>query len=625
MLTQSARNYVFTTDDTWADRYREFEPLLDVAIKSAMADGDKTDRLLFGHVDGANQALVEMEYKSLSLTRQGRSSEAIRILESPEYWDLKRIYGNNLSDYISRKGLLGDKAQANSVNSVLAATAIAKESAQSGQQWIWIISVVFFGIMVTIVVIVDRSIILPLKRLSDTAAAIGQGSFDISTEVNANDEVGSLASSIEQMALDLQSSTTSIERLNKEVAERRRAEEAQTTLSGDMEERIKELSCLYGITEIIARSEDMAAAMQDVVALIPTGWKYSEKARAKVRLNSVEYLNEPFEETEWVLTSIILANGMRCGAVEVYYLERTPEMDEHPFLLEERNLIAGISLTIGQAVEREQAQRSKVVLQGKLVQSDKLASIGQLSAGVAHEINNPMGFITSNLNTMRKYLSNIASFLENEASGDSDQRTSMAEMVTDFGDAITESLDGAHRVKKIVEDLKGFTRADSGKMELTDLNESLDRAITIVWNQIKYTCKLEKHLGDLPSVQCHQGRIDQVLMNLMINAGQAIGKGPGTIRVRTWADDAQCYISVKDDGCGIPAENLDRIFEPFYTTKDIGQGTGLGLSICFDIIKSHGGMMNVCSKVREGSEFVISLPLETVNMPTAATVPEDQV
>ncbi len=267
-------------------------------------------------------------------------------------------------------------------------------------------------------------------------------------------------------------------------------------------------------------------------------------------------------------------------------------------------------LAISDITERKQAEETRAALQSQLVQSEKLASIGQLAAGIAHEINNPIGFISSNLDTMKKYLTKIRHFLESNGGHDSDEQREITEIVTDFGDAVAESIEGADRVKKIVADLKGFVRVDTGEMELADINAGLESTLSIVWNQLKYTCTIEKDLGRLPGVYCHPNRMNQVFMNLLLNAGQAIGDGSGTIRIRSWADDEQVYVAIKDDGCGISEEHIDKIFDPFFTTKDVGKGTGLGLSLSHDIIKDHGGRIDVNSVVGQGTEFIVSLPIE---------------
>ena len=183
--------------------------------------------------------------------------------------------------------------------------------------------------------------------------------------------------------------------------------------------------------------------------------------------------------------------------------------------------------------------------------------------------------------------------------------------MTDFNDAIAESTEGADRVKKIVADLKSFSRADGSERQLANINAGLDSTLNIAWNLLKYTCKVEKEYGDIPQILCFASQLNQVFLNLLVNAGQAISGSDGIIKIKTWAENDTVHISVKDNGVGIPEENINRLFEPFFTTKDVGQGTGLGLSIAYDIIRKLNGRINVKSKVGEGTEFVVSLPAET--------------
>jgi PAS domain S-box-containing protein len=246
----------------------------------------------------------------------------------------------------------------------------------------------------------------------------------------------------------------------------------------------------------------------------------------------------------------------------------------------------------------------------QLIQTDKLAAIGTLAAGVAHEINNPMGFISSNLNTMSKYLKKIEAFVAGLQEDREAERKDFSEMFTDFSDAIAESLEGANRVKKIVADLKSFSRIDRAEKGMANLNEGLESTLNIVWNELKYNCTVEKNYGDIPDLNCIPNQLNQVFLNLLVNAGQAITNPPGKIFVTTQADEKNIYVSIKDTGCGIPEDNLAKIFDPFFTTKEVGQGTGLGLGLAYDIIKKHGGQITVTSKVGVGTEFVISLPQE---------------
>ncbi|MEA3297689.1 MAG: ATP-binding protein [candidate division Zixibacteria bacterium] len=246
----------------------------------------------------------------------------------------------------------------------------------------------------------------------------------------------------------------------------------------------------------------------------------------------------------------------------------------------------------------------------QLMQSDKLAAIGTLAAGVAHEINNPVGFISSNLNTMSKYLERIRSYVENTGVEDDDDKEGILDIMTDFSDAVNESIEGTVRVKDIVTDLKSFSRVDGAKKGLVNINEGIESTLNIVWNELKYHCKVEKELSNIPDLMCIPNQLNQVFMNMLLNAGHATAETAGFIRIRTWADDINIYVSIKDNGVGIPQINLKNIFEPFYTTKDVGKGTGLGLSLAYDIIKKHNGNIDVKSEVGVGTEFVVSLPLK---------------
>jgi len=257
----------------------------------------------------------------------------------------------------------------------------------------------------------------------------------------------------------------------------------------------------------------------------------------------------------------------------------------------------------------------------KVFQQEKLASIGQLAAGVAHEINNPMGFISSNLGTLDKYVERMGEFInvlteavsgtasgELAASvGEQRKRLKIDYILDDTKQLISESRDGAQRVRNIVQDLKSFSRVDEAERKSADINECLDTTINMVWNEIKYVATLNKEYGEISRVICYPQQLNQVFMNLLVNAAHAI-KGQGEIRVRTWEDAANVYVAVSDTGHGIPAEVLSRIFEPFFTTKEVGKGTGLGLSISYDIIKKHDGDISVESEVGSGTTFTVRLP-----------------
>ena len=272
-------------------------------------------------------------------------------------------------------------------------------------------------------------------------------------------------------------------------------------------------------------------------------------------------------------------------------------------LMNEEGTVWGMVGLVGDVTEQHVSRQ-------KLAQSDKLAAIGTLAAGVAHEINNPIGYISSNLNTMKKYLEKIREHLEKRDEPHEEDHKQIMDMVVDFNDAVNESIEGAARVKNIVADLKSFSRIDRAEKECANLNDGINSTLNIIWNELKYKCTVEKDFGILPELYCIPNQLNQVFMNILINAGHAITEEHGTILIKTWADDNNILISIKDDGCGIPKENLRKIFEPFFTTKEVGKGTGLGLSLAYDIVRKHGGNIEVKSEVEIGTEFTITLPLE---------------
>lgn len=271
-----------------------------------------------------------------------------------------------------------------------------------------------------------------------------------------------------------------------------------------------------------------------------------------------------------------------------------------------------------------------------LVQSEKMASIGLLVAGVAHEINNPISFVDSNLNTLKKYVARIESLLDHYGNvetcleeGDTEGAVALVETIQEFkwkeriphvlqdmAGLVDESLDGTRRVKGIVRDLKIYSRFDRDEMSYIDLNENLDSAITMIWNELKYKARIERDYQNLPQVRCNPQKISQVFLNLLLNAAQAI-EGEGVVRVATHyvcdglkGEEGRIEVTVSDNGCGIPSVSLSKIFDPFFTTKPVGQGTGLGLSIAYDIVRAHGGEIRVASKEGEGTTFSVMIPVE---------------
>ena len=277
--------------------------------------------------------------------------------------------------------------------------------------------------------------------------------------------------------------------------------------------------------------------------------------------------------------------------------------------------------------------KEKKQLEAQLLQSEKMASIGRLAAGVAHEINNPTGFVSSNLKTLSDYIEDIMGLFKeyrklisklkknsdicgplSEISEqlkrivDLENEVDLEFVLKDIFDLIDESKEGTERIKKIVQDLKDFAHPGQDKPKFADINQNIDSTVNVVWNELKYKADVIKDYGDLPRVQCYPQLLNQVFMNLLINAVQSIEKR-GEINIKTRADNGYVEIKISDTGSGIPKENLNRIFDPFFTTKDVGKGTGLGLNVAYNIIKKHHGKIDVNSGVGKGTTFTIKIPV----------------
>jgi len=272
------------------------------------------------------------------------------------------------------------------------------------------------------------------------------------------------------------------------------------------------------------------------------------------------------------------------------------------------------------------------MLQSQLIQQEKMAGIGQLSAGIAHEINNPLGYTQSNLDTLKKYLDKIKDFLDTLKNIESTLKTEPTEDIRnllevikssqkknkiniisdDIEDLIGESIVGLSRIEKIVKSLLGFARSSTSEFEDYDLNKGIIDTLAVANNEIKYFATVVEEPRDIPHIEAAGGSINQVLLNLIINAVHAIKdtSHKGTITLKTFAENDSVYCSITDNGVGISKANLDSIFTPFFTTKPVGTGTGLGLSIAYDIIvNKHAGEIKIESEEGKGTTFTLRLPI----------------
>ncbi|MBI3285021.1 MAG: PAS domain-containing protein [Burkholderiales bacterium] len=259
----------------------------------------------------------------------------------------------------------------------------------------------------------------------------------------------------------------------------------------------------------------------------------------------------------------------------------------------------------------------------QLLQSEKMASVGQLAAGIAHEINNPVGFVNSNMGSLQSYVEKLFDVIAQYEAlmkqlpqrpeiistiSEIREKADLEFLKEDVEDLVRESMDGLKRVKDIVQSLKDFSHVGETDWQEADIHQGIDSTLNIVKNEIKYKATVIKEYGQLPLVNCIISQLNQVFMNLLVNASHAI-KESGTITVITGSRDEWIWVKVCDTGSGIPPENLTRIFEPFFTTKPVGSGTGLGLSLSYGIVKKHGGRIEVQSEVGKGTCFTVHLPV----------------
>jgi len=349
-----------------------------------------------------------------------------------------------------------------------------------------------------------------------------------------------------------------------------------------------------------------------------------------------EILGQPFDR---LLSEAGIDAALPLGKPVECFHARTGKwfvLRHYPFEDVSRSGTRGTIVTLHDATERKKAAeeltRKNLRLnealaalkrsQARVLHQEKMASVGQLAAGVAHEISNPIGFVNSNLSTLAKYLPRIEGFLAVQsgciaAGAPPAQVESVRQqraglkidyIMKDLEDLVRESMEGADRVQRIVADLKGFSRVDESEYRQADLNECLGSAINIAWNEIKYKATLKKEFGEIPRSRCLPNQMNRVFMNLLVNAAHAIEE-KGVITVRSWEEDGYVCVSVADTGRGIPEADLSRIFDPFFTTKEVGKGTGLGLSITYDIVKKHNGEITVRSEPGKGTAFTVRIPV----------------
>lgn len=337
---------------------------------------------------------------------------------------------------------------------------------------------------------------------------------------------------------------------------------------------------------------------RDTAVIIVSGVDRTQRVIDAIRMGAYDYLVKPCDLD---VLELCVAR-----ALERRTLLRNARRYKED--LENRNL----------ELARRKADLERV--QAQLVHSEKMASLGQLAAGIAHELNNPAGFIFSNMAVLPEYLQKLRTMLSSDQAALCDAQTPKTNrtcvsgdderLLSDLESIAADSYAGAVRIKDIVQNLRLFSRLDEAEIKRVDLHEGIDSTIRLLSQYYSSPAiTLTREYGAIPPIECYAGQLNQVWMNLLVNAAQAI-RDSGEVRIRTAYDGGKATVDISDTGAGIQPEHLDRIFDPFFTTKPIGEGTGLGLSISHGIVVQHGGELTVVSSPGRGATFSVTLPLQ---------------
>ncbi len=356
-----------------------------------------------------------------------------------------------------------------------------------------------------------------------------------------------------------------------------------------LRERIKELTCLYSLAQLAEYpSIQLEDILQGIVELLPHAWQYPEITAGRITLGGRSFVTPNFCEGVQSQSAEILVHGEPYGLIEVVYTEEKSELDEGPFLKEERSLINAVARQITLIIERRRAADEKMELQDQLRHADRLATIGQLSAGVAHELNEPLGNILAFAQLAQKY----------------------PDLPRQVGQDLERIVTTSLHAREVVKKLMLFARQMPPQKTRVNLNVAVEDGLYFLESRCaKSGVVLERDLSpQLPEITADPSQLHQVLVNLVVNAIQAMAEG-GTLRITTRTADAHVLLVVEDNGLGMSKDVLSRIFLPFFTTKDINEGTGLGLAVVHGIVNAHGGQIHVESTPDVGTRFEIRLPV----------------
>ena len=603
-LTMSALMAASTGDLKWKDRYQDLQPLLQNTLTTSNNIVSKlTTNTTPSEIEAVYFKLNTMNEAAFKFVKKGQKNKALALLTSDPYKEQKRIYTHVLTKLTNTK-----------------------------QNYIRLAEL--------------RNTIIYLDEILTMSARMVVNTGDLQWEQRYLQHVGPLNEAI-KVAIEFSPETFAkdaaqkTDKANKKLVEFENAafnlvrigriEEARAILFSDEYTQVKNIYA-NGMTEFSAvlsndinlglKTEQDKAFIKVAVVLI------------SVSILIVSWIGVFYSVLGWKKT--LTNNHSRLSVQAAVLAELNHKLDSKvdqrtvELVHANKDLHQEIEMhkNTEQALQYEKEEQKELIQQlssahEHLLQSEKMASIGQLAAGVAHEINNPVGFIKSNLNSLESHTNDLLTLLniyEQHENTEMDsiilasirelkERIELNYLKEDIKMLIAESKEGILRVERIVHDLKDFSHVDEIEWHLADLHKGIESTLNIVNNQIKYIADVNKEFGKLPEINCMISQLNQVFMNLFINAAHAIGKGQrGTITIRTGVEDEGVFVDIIDTGKGMNIETQSKIFDPFYTTKPVGEGTGLGLSLSFGIVKKHNGKITVKSELGKGTQFHIWLP-----------------
>lgn len=354
-------------------------------------------------------------------------------------------------------------------------------------------------------------------------------------------------------------------------------------------ERSKELNCMYEVAKIVASNFSFEEMLSEVAAVVPKGWQHSTEAVCRIVLNDLVFSSSAVFHSERVQRSDIIVSGESRGFIEVSYCKPFPTCFEGPFLREERELLNAISRTLSVAIKSRSDEEQKMNLQTQLLHADRLATIGQLVTGIAHEINEPMANILGYTQLVKK------------------NRGLSEQIYDDLAKIEKASL----YIKEIIKKLMFFTRKATPEFESVNLNTLIEESLFLFEKRcLKENIELKISLSsNLPYLKANPSQVKQLIINIAINAIQAMKNG-GSLSIETEVKNKTAILTIEDTGIGIPKSIQKKIFLPFFTTKNVSEGTGLGLSVVYGIVSTHNGEIDVTSEVGKGTRFRIFFPVD---------------